>query len=488
MSEYCGVIFTSAPLNGVRPLGAYTLAHQLRLYNHNILVIDFFERIPKHRLHELLKKYISRGTIFLGYSNNFLSLDQSFEELLEALNSFAKTLNPDIKIIFGGSKSKQLMMKTMKSKNSLGIDYVFHGFSERMLLDFVENEINKIDHSYAKVLSKIKEIDYDQKGSSFDFHESNHRWHETDFITENETLPIEVARGCIFKCKFCAYPLLGKDIKDDSYIRKEENILNEILDNYEKYGTSRYFIVDDTFNERTDKIELLLRIRDRSKVDLSFVGYNRLDLIARKPNQLKLLKELNFDGMFFGIESLNYASAKAIGKGIRPEEIKNTLYKIKSEYPECSIYSGFIVGLPYETKETFYEWSSWLLSPESPVDSIDMNSLGLSFNTHSSSEFSLNPEKYGYRKKEDNPFEWENDHWNYYECRELADKFIEDSIKSGKQKISAFTAAGYMRYGYDYKTLIKTKKNEFNEIELKNKIKEFISNYLNKLLTHDNNQ
>ena len=46
----------------------------------------------------------------------------------------------------------------------------------------------------------------------------------------------------------------------------------------------------------------MLRVRDRSKLDLSFFGYNRLDLIARKHDQLDLLKDLNFKGMFFGIE------------------------------------------------------------------------------------------------------------------------------------------------------------------------------------------
>ena len=489
MIKFRGIIFTNSPMQGVRPLGPYTLANQLRINGHKILVVDFITMINQDKLCDIVKKYVSNETIFLGFSNTFLSAENRdiLNILYENLGKLSKMINPGIKIILGGAMSKAFVHQAKKTKKHLGIDYVFHGYSEHMLVEFVENEINKKQQKFNIGDHGIKEIDYDYKGLNFNFHTSSHRWDETDFIVQNESLPLEVARGCIFKCKFCSYPLLGKDPRDNSYIRIEDNIYKEIIENYERFGTTRYFIIDDTFNERTDKIEMMLRIRDRSKINLSFVGYNRLDLIARKPYQIKLLKELNFDGLFFGIESLNYQSAKIIGKGIHPEEVKQTLFKIKSEFPTCSIYAGFIIGLPFETRETFKEWSDWILRDNSPIDSVIANGLTLSISSHNVSEFFQNPEKYGYKRIVSNPLAWENDHWNFEECDKIAKKFMYDLTRLGKQKVSSFRATGYTRYGYDYNTLISTNLKYLNQLDINRKVKKFVDDYVDNLLNHESN-
>jgi radical SAM superfamily enzyme YgiQ (UPF0313 family) len=39
-----------------------------------------------------------------------------------------------------------------------------------------------------------------------------------------KVLPIEIARGCIFKCKFCSYPLNGKQNLDFRYFSSMELI------------------------------------------------------------------------------------------------------------------------------------------------------------------------------------------------------------------------------------------------------------------------
>lgn len=490
MTNYRAIIFTVSTPYGIRPLGPYTLAHQLRINGYETLVVDFITFINQHELCDIIKKYVSDETIFLGFSSTFVNSENEslLRNLYQHLGDLAKTINPGIKIILGGALSKAFVQDATKNKNNLGIDYVFHGYSEHMLLKFVEDEINKKQHKFTMGISGIKEIDYDYKGLNFQFHTSSHRWHATDFIVKHESLPLEVARGCIFKCKFCAYPLLGKDPKDDSYLRMEDNIYNEIIENHERFGTTRYFIIDDTFNERTDKIEMMLRIRDRSKINLSFVGYNRLDLIARKPNQIKLLKDLNFDGLFFGIETLNYQSAKTIGKGIRPEEAKHTLFKIKSEFPSCSIFAGFIIGLPFETRETFKEWSNWLLSQESPIDSVDANRLSLTMNGHTVSEFFRHPEKYGYKRRPDNPLAWENDHWNYDECHEIAKKLMDDLSKAGKQKVHPFLATGLTKYGYDYNKLVSTNLNYLDKVDINHKNKNFLKNYADNLLKYESNR
>jgi coproporphyrinogen III oxidase-like Fe-S oxidoreductase len=294
-------------------------------------------------------------------------------------------------------------------------------------------------------------------------------------------LPLEVARGCIFKCKFCAYPLLGKNPNDNSYIKQEDVLLREILENYEKYNTTNYFIIDDTFNERSDKIRMLLNVRDRSKLDLNFGAFNRIELISRKPEQLHLLKDLSLNSMFFGIESLNYESAKAIGKGIKKEEIAETLAKIKHVFNnKVSITTGLIIGLPYETEETFQKNFEWITREDSGADTITISPLELATSTHTESSFISNPEKYGYKIINANGT-WESKHWTSDRCRELAMGYISEIQKSGRQKVSSYAALVLSGLGYDFQSLIKTSEKDLNYSVIKEQQKTFINTYVEQL-------
>jgi radical SAM superfamily enzyme YgiQ (UPF0313 family) len=50
-------------------------------------------------------------------------------------------------------------------------------------------------------------------------------WLPTDVVNQ-QVLPLEVARGCIFRCKFCAYPMNGKQQLD--FVRSESQLMYEL--------------------------------------------------------------------------------------------------------------------------------------------------------------------------------------------------------------------------------------------------------------------
>jgi len=279
---YHAIIITDTPnLSSVKPLGAYAIANYLRQYGYNVLVIEHFSVIPEHKFYKILDEVISNETLFVGYSSTlFLIMGKENKfidtvyhnknrcipvtfKYFDEINRHIKNLNPLIKIVYGGSHGK-IMLDTEIAKGAThNIDYVFFGNAEKMILDFVENIKNNQPQNTSNIINGVGIIDYDKKGEHFSFKNTKHVWHDSDLIIPKEPLPIEIARGCIFKCKFCAFPLIGKHIKDDSYIRSEDIILEEVLYNYEKFQTTTYLVVDDTFNERMDKIELLLRVRDK---------------------------------------------------------------------------------------------------------------------------------------------------------------------------------------------------------------------------------
>lgn len=61
----------------------------------------------------------------------------------------------------------------------------------------------------------------------YDTEACDHVWHPRDCVQPGEALPLEMARGCIFKCKFCRYPFIGKSKNDFS--RRIELVRDESL-------------------------------------------------------------------------------------------------------------------------------------------------------------------------------------------------------------------------------------------------------------------
>lgn len=479
-----GIILSdySRPMHaGIKMLGQYKIANILRSLGYNILVIESYSQMPKKDLFDILEKSISSETLFLGHSSTmyfgrvdknsiygppqFFPGGNSGEELFIDINKLSKRINPNLQVLLGGAGSRVFMGFVNQFKNNFSVDFVMHGYSENMIVDFVGNLKNNQQHKFSDRVQGIRVIEYDYLGQSHDFrNHSLNSFSTADFVQPHEYLSLEIARGCIFKCKFCSYPLLGKAISDLSYIRTEENILSEILYNYENFKSQSYLIVDDTFNERNDKIEMMLRIRDRSKLDLNFVGYNRIELINSK-NQYDLLKDLNFNGMFFGIESFNYPSAKAIGKGIKSEKIIETLYKLKEKFNnKIAISAGFIIGLPYETRDTIANWTDLLFTDNFPIDNISFSGLGIKKNEPwGKSEFGLNPEKYGYSLGVLNY--WKNEHWDDYECFMIANELNKKVYQSGRNKIGAFQLPVYGRIGLTFNDVIGKRLIDGIEIE-----------------------
>ena len=139
--------------------------------------------------------------------------------------------------------------------------------------------------------------------------------------------------------------------------------------------------------------------------DLTLSAYARVDLLLIHPHTLDLLYNAGFRSFFFGIETFNEKSARAIGKGYSPDKIKHGLDLIKTKYPDLLISAGMIYGLPYETKDTIKNTMEYLKN--SPIDNVTVSPLSL----NSDSPIGQNPEKYGYTYNNYN--DWSNEFMNY---------------------------------------------------------------------------
>ena len=98
-----------------------------------------------------------------------------------------------------------------------------------------------------------------------------------DFVKPYEWLSVEFSRGCKFKCDFCNFPILG--VKGD-YSRTQDDFEREMKFNYDNWGVTDYYIADETFNDRPEKIKKFADVVDE-QLDFKpyFSGFIRSDLL-----------------------------------------------------------------------------------------------------------------------------------------------------------------------------------------------------------------
>ena len=229
-----------------------------------------------------------------------------------------------------------------------------------------------------------------------DYSKSRIKYEDNDIIHQGERLPLEIARGCIFKCAFCGFALNGKKLWE--FNRDPELVRKDIEEIYQRFGSTGFMFCDDTYNDSLDKVKRYHTEFMKLKYKIEFSSYARLDLIISKWETAQLLYESGLRSVFFGVESFNYESAKAIGKGMDGEKLKDGLYRLREECPDLNITLGMIIGLPHDTEETLIKNHEWLLQDDCPVDHVEYHVLDIRAAPFlkNSSKMNNNPGKYGY--------------------------------------------------------------------------------------------
>lgn len=413
------LLFTDADYLGFsqllsRPAGPHRVATALRQAGYSVQVIDFFTRINWLELEKIIKKYVTSETLAVGFSasvfgkmpadlmmaTNCSLIFGQHTNLVANIITCAKEQNPNTKIIVGGARSIYEDMP--------GIDFFVHSYADVAFVELLKY-LKDPDYPFKARVSKLTPnalaIDGLHDYPVSDISQLTIDWHESDFITPNETLPIEISRGCIFKCSFCNYPLNGK--KRNDYIKLTQTLQREFLTNYEKYGTTKYLYVEDTHNDNIAKLEQMRNIRAQLPFDLRYDSYLRLDLIHSHEETATLLRDGGLRGACFGMETLKHASGKSVGKGLAPEKQIAFLHKLREIWgSDVTTTSGFILGLPHDKAEDIAELFDWLPSKNNPLDSWYTTALAITNKKYFQkrgldrlfyTELDYNYEKYGYR-------------------------------------------------------------------------------------------
>lgn len=447
------------PVMLTRISGPYKVAHILRNLDIQVTVVNWLHMWNYQDLLIFLDQIINKDTLFVGVHNLYYK-DISGQDIQNPnTHIHLSTIQPGSLI----PHSKELdndFFNWLKSRNQtlvLGgptaidqstnrrFDYILKDYTEKSLVNFVDylNQKAPLKRSYRSIFGPVivQDINSEEK---FEYASSHMRWDDRDGILPQETLNIEIARGCIFKCAFCSYPMIGK--KKFDYIRHEEIISNELLDNYKRFGTTRYVFTDETFNDSKHKIQIINRIAQDLPFQLEYFAWARLDLITKNPDTIKMLAQSGLRYAHYGIETLNSKSGKTIGKNFTEKNVVNTLNMI-NELSDGQIrnHGTFIIGLPHSSLDEINDLYQKLESGEIPLSSFNFFALKI-FKTSAPvhSEFTKTYARYGYWElmpddpqwgdqvkalAQSDPYTlpWANNYMNYFQATELQRRLERDA-------------------------------------------------------------
>ena len=477
--------------------GTYKVATEIRKAGYTCQVVDNFSYYTYKQIEQIIDKFVTSETILIGFSctlmekriglfgsksakvYNFGRPDKEVASILQ----YAKRKNPKVKAVVGGARINLNVYWP-------DIEYVVINKGDVAIIKLIEHLLYGTNLPAVKVNPCIY-ID----GSSSDYFYTQEEfatskiiYEAQDIIMPGEVLPIEVSRGCIFSCAYCHFDLIGKRIGD--WQKTVESLKEELLRNYELYGTTSYMVSDELINESMPKMQLVHEAFTSMPFKLQYTSYARLDLIHAYPEQRELISESGAISVAFGIETMNEVAGKKIGKGLGPKRVKDTLnYCNETWNGKIITSSNFIVGLPGEDEASLRSTVDWLVSDDCPLDIFGFTTLFVRNESdgRSDSKIDRDPTKFKMIIHKDKS--WDGEHMNFARASELTREFFNDPRVQEKTKFGASTWIGrIVNLGYsieDVHRIIKDKTIDriTLEVELTSKSDLVKQEYFNRLMS-----
>ena len=276
----------------------------------------------------------------------------TFKTDMEALAK-AKELLPSVKVIVKGAPF--LTYNTNVTYENPFVDYVIFGEAEYTLKDILEGIPNEdilgicfTDENFQSVKNDprpfIENLDELPFPARHLIDNSLYRRPDNNQVQA----VVKVSRGCPYHCFFClATPVAGEKVR----MRSADNIVNEIKECIEKYKISNFIFWSDIFNiDKTWTINLCKKIIDNG-LRITWSANTRANTMDDE--MAFWMYKAGCRLCSIGVESGSQEILDKIGKKVNLDEIRNTVKILKKH--RIKIYNYYVIGLPWETEETFEE-------------------------------------------------------------------------------------------------------------------------------------
>lgn len=337
-----------------RNMWSHRVATFLRSHDWDAEVVDYTAFWKLEELQELVRSRVSDKTVMFTFGTAFLN------PWSPHLNEFIKWLKdtyPNVATVVGG----QFAMVT----GAENIDYWVDSYGENAMLSLARHLIGTLrsplltDPAFFGTKKVIRGLTAYPSAPLSSYLLS---FEDRDFMRPTDCPQIETARGCMFECSYCNFPIIGQ--KQDVSVSKEE-FKRQLQEGHDRWGIKNWRFTDETFNDRPEKIQKYADAVSELDFQPWFTGFARGDLVVNHRKYWDDYIRLGFLGHSMGIETFNKESGKIIRKGMDPDKLKEGLLEFQA-YTDIHAprrYRGqisLIAGLPKETPESWYNTLDWL--------------------------------------------------------------------------------------------------------------------------------
>jgi radical SAM superfamily enzyme YgiQ (UPF0313 family) len=326
------------------PLGLAALAAMLR-ERYEVRILDL--SIPSDDPRALLMKPIEEeGFNVVGITGMTYQIKSAL-----AAARYVKARRPDTLVVLGGVHATFCSEEVLAEP---GVDMVVRFEGETTLMEILDRlEAGALDPA------KIEGIAYRKNGEVVET--ARRPLVDIDSLPypARDLLPMDVyarmenniihfpdievmfSRGCVGDCDFCCSHAFWKKFR----FRAPDKILGELADIKERFGITRFSIVDDFFTANRDFLSEFCRLVKPLKIKWSCLA--RADYVFPE-----LLKEMKAAGCYlvaYGVETGCQALLDRERKRFKVDDVRRAFrLHLEAGLPTCSLV---MVGHPYETRQ-----------------------------------------------------------------------------------------------------------------------------------------
>jgi len=257
--------------------------------------------------------------------------------------TFIKGHDPAITTIIGGPHASAMPEDVAKYGS---VDYVVVGDGEEPLLEIMDGRRNRHERTIEDKIIRGRKLDLARQiMPAHDIIDYSDYQFTDPTRGQVNTASIMSTRGCPFNCLFCFHDRQMR-------YRDVDNVISEIEYLYREKRVRYYYIYDDTFMVRRDRVfEITKRISELGIDDARFQCLTRANLV--EPRIIEALRDANFVRVSMGLESGSDKILKDVSKGATKDDAVSAC-KVLLDF-NLETRASFILGLPHETKETVRE-------------------------------------------------------------------------------------------------------------------------------------
>jgi len=336
-----------------RILWTHRVATYLRMHDWDAEVVDFTAFWQLEELQEFVRSRTTDKTVMFCFGTAFLN---PWSPYLNEFTAWLKAEYPNVAIVVGGNNAL-----TTPAEH---VDYWIDSYGENAVLALCQHLIGTLGerlktditipnkkvirglHHYPSAPLDSYLVDYEAR----------------DFMMPWECPQIETARGCMFSCSYCNFPIIGQ--AQDVSVSKEE-FKKQLQLGYEKWGIVNWRVMDETFNDRPEKLQKYADAVDELGYNPWICGFARGDLVVKHKEHWDTYIRLGFLGHSMGIETFNHAAGKLVRKGMDPDKLQQGLLEFQ-EYTDIHAPNRYraniqmICGIPGESVESWNTSLEWL--------------------------------------------------------------------------------------------------------------------------------